>query len=276
MDGSTTIIVNHQSHFSGETLRRSVRRKSSSIHRNLIIDIHVPRLPNERFVGASEMGPRGDAIAQVDWMTGQIVQTLERLQIDDNTLIIFTSDNGPVLDDGYADQAAELLGEHRPAGALRGGKYSAFEAGTRVPTIAYWPNSIEPGTSHALLSQVDIFATLASISRQTPEPGEAIDSQNLAAALLSAEGQGRDALITQSATLGIRRNDWKYIEPIPEDVAIPTFVEQNKNIESGFSRRSQLYDLSLDPGEQNNIVDRFPELAAELQDEIDRIRTSEE
>ncbi|MEL0324813.1 MAG: hypothetical protein VXA00_10690, partial [Rhodospirillales bacterium] len=148
--------------------------------------------------------------------------------------------------------------------------------GTRVPTIAYWPNSIQPGTSHALLSQVDIFATLASISRQTPGPGEAIDSQNLAAALLSAEGQGRDALITQSATLGIRRNDWKYIEPIPEDVAIPTFVEQNKNIESGFSRRSQLYDLSLDPGEQNNVVDRFPELAAELQDEIDQIRTTEE
>ena len=125
---------------------------------------NVPRLPNERFVGASEMGPRGDAIAQVDWMTGQIVQTLERLQIDDNTLIIFTSDNGPVLDDGYADQAVELLGEHRPAGALRGGKYSAFEAGTRVPTIAYWPDSIEPGTSHALLSQVDFFATFASIS----------------------------------------------------------------------------------------------------------------
>ena len=239
-------------------------------------DIHVPRLPNERFVGASEMGPRGDAIAQVDWMTGQIVQTLERLQIDDNTLIIFTSDNGPVLDDGYADRAVELLGAHRPAGALRGGKYSAFEAGTRVPTIAYWPDSIEPGTSHALLSQVDFFATLASISGQNPRPGEAIDSENLATALLSAEGQGRDALITQSATLGIRRNDWKYIEPIAEGKTIPTFVEQNKNIESGFSRRPQLYDLSLDPGEQNNLVEQFPELAAELQDEIDRIRTSEE
>ncbi len=83
-------------------------------------------------------------------------------------------------------------------------------------------------------------------------------------------------LITQSATLGIRRNDWKYIEPIPEGGAIPTFIEQNKNIESDSSRRSELYDLSLDPGEQNNVVDQFLELAAELQDEIDRIRTSEE
>jgi arylsulfatase A len=93
---------------------------------------------------------------------------------------------------------------------------------------------------------------------------------------LSAEGRGRDALITQSATLGIRRNDWKYIEPLPEGKTIPTFVEQNKNIESGFSRRPQLYDLSLDPGEQNNLVEQFPELAAELQDEIDRIRTAED
>ena len=182
-------------------------------------DIHVPRLPNERFVGASEMGPRGDAIAQVDWMTGQIVQTLERLQIDDNTLIIFTSDNGPVLDDGYTDQAVELLGEHRPSGALRGGKYSAFEAGTRVPTIAYWPGSIEPGTSHALLSQVDFFATLASISGQNPGPGEAIDSENLATALLSAEGREGTRLLPNRQPWGFAETTGntssRYLRAIP-------------------------------------------------------------
>ena len=98
-------------------------------------DIHVPRLPHPRFTGASTMGPRGDAIAQGDWMVGEIVAELETLGIADNTLVVFTSDNGPVLDDGYADQSVTLLGEHKPAGPFRGGKYSAFEAGTRVPTI---------------------------------------------------------------------------------------------------------------------------------------------
>ncbi|MCG8696560.1 MAG: sulfatase-like hydrolase/transferase, partial [Bacteroidales bacterium] len=126
-------------------------------------DIHVPRVPNERFVGKTDMGPRGDAIVQMDWCTGEIINYLEELGIAENTLIIFSSDNGPVLDDGYYDDAVEKIGDHNPSGPFRGGKYSAFEAGTRVPTIAYWPSVIEPGESAALWSQVDLYASVAKL-----------------------------------------------------------------------------------------------------------------
>jgi arylsulfatase A len=147
-------------------------------------DIHVPRVPNPRFVGKSEMGPRGDAIVQMDWVTGELIKTLEELGIAENTLVIFTSDNGPVLDDGYADQAVELVGDHKPAGPFRGGKYSAYEGGTRVPTIAYWPGVIQAGESEALLSQVDLYASLAKLTGQELNPEEAPDSEDMLAAWL--------------------------------------------------------------------------------------------
>jgi len=93
-------------------------------------DVHVPRVPNPRFAGKSGMGPRGDAILEFDWSVGEVLKTLKRLGIEKNTIIIVTSDNGPVVDDGYKDQAVELLGAHKPAGKYRGGKYSSFEGGT--------------------------------------------------------------------------------------------------------------------------------------------------
>ena len=99
---------------------------------------HVPRTPSERFVGLSGMGPRGDAILEADWCIGEFIKTLQDEGILDNTLIIFSSDNGPVLNDGYYDDAVEKLGNHTPWGPLRGGKYSLFEAGTRVPFVVYW------------------------------------------------------------------------------------------------------------------------------------------
>ncbi len=126
-------------------------------------DIHVPRVPNERFVGKSTMGPRGDVIAQMDWCVGQVMEVLEEEGIAENTLLIFTSDNGPLLDDGYDDQAEELLGYHLPSGIYRGGKYSAFEGGTRVPTIVRWPGKVKAGQkSDAMLSQVDLYVSFGS------------------------------------------------------------------------------------------------------------------
>ena len=128
-------------------------------------DIHVPRVPHPRFVGSSKSGRRGDAAQQLDWCVGQLVAALRRLGRADNTLIIFTSDNGPVVDDGYQDGAVEELGDHRPAGPYRGGKYSNFEAGTRVPWIISWPGRIQPGVSDALVSQVDLLRSLADTRR---------------------------------------------------------------------------------------------------------------
>ena len=121
-------------------------------------DIHVPRVPHGRFAGKSGMGPRGDAILQFDWSVGEIVKALKRMKIQKNTLIIVSSDNGPVVDDGYRDQAVELLGSHRPSGKLRGGKYSAFEGGTRVVFISSWKGTIKKGVSDALFSQIDLLA----------------------------------------------------------------------------------------------------------------------
>lgn len=128
-------------------------------------DVHVPRFPHPRFRGATDMGLRGDAIAQFDWSVGEIVRALEEQGVLDNTLIILTSDNGPVLDDGYADGAEELVGDHSPTGGLRGGKYSTFEGGTRVPFIVHWPAMIkEPSVKDGLVSQIDFLDVMAVVA----------------------------------------------------------------------------------------------------------------
>ena len=137
---------------------------------------HVPRTPHERFVGSSGMGPRGDVIKEADWCIGELIKTLEAEGLLENTLIVLSSDNGPVLNDGYYDEAEEKLGDHTPAGPLRGGKYSLFEAGTRVPFISYWKGRIQPATSSALISQVDLLSSLAQLVGST-DSGE--DSEQL-------------------------------------------------------------------------------------------------
>ena len=139
-------------------------------------DPHVPRTPHPRFVGKSRMGPRGDAIVQADWCVGEVVAALDRLRLAENTLVILTSDNGPVVDDGYRDDAVEKLGGHKPAGPWRGGKYSNFEGGTRVPFIVRWPGHVAPGTSDALVSQVDLLASFAALAGQKLSPADAPDS----------------------------------------------------------------------------------------------------
>jgi arylsulfatase A-like enzyme len=234
-------------------------------------DIHVPRLPHPRFEGQSTMGPRGDAIAQVDWMVGAIVTELESLGIADNTLLIFTSDNGPVLDDGYGDQAVTLLGDHQPAGPFRGGKYSAYEAGTRVPTIVYWPESVQPSVSDALVSQLDIYASLAALVGEELADGEAIDSINQLASWFGEDNIGREYLLEESVgTLSLRHRNWKYILPFDGRSGLE-WVADDKDIEGGFVTAPQLYDLDSDIGEQLNLADRHPDRVEQMQAEADRI-----
>ena len=234
-------------------------------------DIHVPRLPHPRFQGKTAMGPRGDAIVQMDWMTGEIVKELEALGIAENTLIVFTSDNGPVLNDGYEDQAVELVGDHNPSGPFRGGKYSAFEAGTRVPTIVYWPGTVAPGESAAVVSQVDLYASLAALVGVALEPAEAIDSQDVLDALLGRGAEGRELLFKESIrTYSVRRDGVKYIAPLAGDADLPKWLH-TKNIELGFGTAPQLYDLSTDIGEQSNIAADHPDTVAELQAALETI-----
>ncbi len=234
-------------------------------------DIHVPRLPHPRFEGLSTMGPRGDAIAQVDWMVGEVVAELESLGIAENTLLIFTSDNGPVLDDGYADQSVTLLGEHRPAGPFRGGKYSAYEAGTRVPTIVYWPGAVQASVSDALVSQLDLYASIAALVGVDVADGEATDSRNHLDTWLGRSDAGREYLLEESVgTLSLRKGHWKYILPFDGRGGLE-WVADDKDIEGGFVMAPQLFDLDHDIGEQVNLADRYPALVEELDAEARRI-----
>ncbi|GAB3893756.1 arylsulfatase [Larkinella knui] len=224
-------------------------------------DIHVPRMPHSRFVGKSGMGPRGDAILQLDYCVGEVMKTVDRLGLKDNTVVIISSDNGPVVDDGYKDYAVEKLGGHKPAGPLRGGKYSAFDAGTRVPFIVRWPGKVKAGTSDALLSQVDLLKSLAVLTGQTVGEGEATDSFNTLDALLGKDKNGRDYVIEHALnnTLSLVKGHWKYIEPSNGPA-----VQKATNTELGNNPLPQLYDLRTDLGETRNVAGENPQLVSEL------------
>ena len=156
-------------------------------------DVHVPRIPHPRFAGKSGLGTRGDVILQLDWTIGEIMNTLDSLGIADNTLFIFTSDNGPVIDDGYQDQAREMLNGHTPMGIYRGGKYSLYEAGTRVPFIVRWPAAIQqPCKQQGLFSQIDVFASLAEIMEMPLAKGVAPDSHARSQALIGKDQSDRE------------------------------------------------------------------------------------
>lgn len=232
-------------------------------------DVHVPRVPNPRFVGATGMGPRGDVIVQLDYCVGEIIQTLERLKLADNTLVIFTSDNGPVVDDGYKDQAVEKLDGHKPAGSLRGGKYSAFDAGTRVPFIVRWPGRVKAGTSDALVCQIDLAASFAAMFHRPPADGDIPDSFNILPALLGQSPTGRDHLVEQAVALSIIEGDWKYIEP-----GKGSKFNAATNTELGNDPKPQLYNLKTDISEKNNVADQHPDKVEHLADLLEKIRSS--
>jgi arylsulfatase A-like enzyme len=230
---------------------------------------HVPRVPHPRFVGRTSMGPRGDAIAQMDWSVGQILQTLDRLNLTANTLVVFSSDNGPVLDDGYKDQAREKIGDHQPAGPLRGGKYSAFEAGTRVPFLVRWPARVKPDVSSALISQVDFVASFAALVNAKADFSTAPDSRNHLPALLGQSKTGRTSLVEQAGPLALRDGNWKYITP-----GKGPKVTQNTGTETGIDPAGQLFDLSKDLGETRNLAAEQPEKAREMSARLEAERPS--
>lgn len=222
-------------------------------------DIHVPRYPHQRFVGKSGMGPRGDAIMQFDYTVGAVLDALERLDIADNTMIILTSDNGPVVDDGYADQAVELLGDHRPWGDLRGGKYSNFEAGTRIPLIISWPSKIKPGVSDALVSHIDIMASMATLLNAKIADGAAPDSHDALQTLLGKKEKGRPYIIEKAGSISVYDGRWKYIAP-----SNGYAYDRLTNIELGNNQQPQLYDLENDLNEQHNVAQEYPDIVKRM------------
>lgn len=226
---------------------------------------HVPRTPNPRFVGKSGMGPRGDVILEADWTIGEFINTLEKEGILENTLIVFSSDNGPVLNDGYYDDAVEKLGKHKPAGPLKGGKYSLFEAGTRVPFVVSWPEKIKPAVSDALVCQIDLMSSLASLVGSDVKTA---DSENLIDVFTGKNSKGRMELVLEAfSKTAFRKGDWAMIPPYKG-----ASFYGDVNIELGNSKDYQLYNLKEDIGQKHNLAKSNPKKLNEMIVSFEKIR----
>tara|TARA_B110000879_G_C11114151_1_gene488737 strand:- start:772 stop:1581 length:810 start_codon:yes stop_codon:yes gene_type:complete len=226
---------------------------------------HVPRTPHPRFEGKSGMGPRGDVILEADWCIGELYKTLESEGILENTLIIFSSDNGPVLNDGYYDDAVEKLGDHTPSGGLRGGKYSLFEAGAKVPFVAYWKGKIDSAVSDKMISQIDLFNSISTIVGSDIQSS---DGQDLSSLIMKNEGEGREELVLEATSRTAYRNgDWIMIPPYNSAA-----VSKYTNIELGNSLEFQLYNIKNDPKQENNLALKESEKLKEMTSKFFEIR----
>ncbi|MBC6995076.1 sulfatase [Neolewinella lacunae] len=207
---------------------------------------HVPLFASEAFAGSSNGGLYGDVIEEIDHYTGQLLAHLKELGLEENTIVIFTSDNGPWL--AYK----ELAGSANP---LRGGKFSNFEGGVRVPCIMRWKNKFDGGrTSTKIASTLDLLPTIAHYANAPVDP-QMLDGQNLSAHLerVSESTQPETMLYTKNEKFyGIRQGEWKYL---------PYGGARREEDNQG----PELYNLREDIAESNNVHDAYPEVVARLQ-----------
>ncbi|MBK8095244.1 MAG: arylsulfatase [Verrucomicrobiaceae bacterium] len=238
-------------------------------------DIHVPRMPHERFQGKTSLGFRGDCIVEFDWCVGALMSTLDRLKLTEKTLIVLCSDNGPVLDDGYKDGAVEKLGTHQPAGPFSGGKYSVLEGGTRTPFITRWPGHVPAGTvSSAVVCTIDLAASFAALTGSTLPREACLDSQNVLPALLGTPGaKGREHLLQQDnagASMGLRVGDWKLVRT-PKGGALKKKAKTPSQQPNGPGAALRLFYLPDDPAEKKDLSVEKPEKVKELVTRLDAI-----
>jgi len=249
-------------------------------------DIHVPHWPAPEFEGKSACGLRCDALNQLDWSVGRILETLRRCGLEGNTMVIFSSDNGPIVNDGYDDGSDRSLGMHRPAGALRGGKYSIYEGGTRMPLLVSCPGHVRQGVQPALFSQVDLLRSVSALCGAKVSNEAAIDSQSLPDVLTGRSLQGRTSLIEAANVLAIRQGKWKLIDHTQkaapphcatEDFECSSTMARNKShsrpeASAQSARRAdpecELYDLDADPGESKDVAPLAPELTKLLREAL--------
>lgn len=224
-------------------------------------DVHVPRVPHKRFQNTTSCSIRCDALVQLDHCVGEVLKALDRNKIAADTLILFTSDNGPVLNDGYDDGAEEKQNGHTPAGPLRGGKYSLFEGGTRMPFVLRWPKRVKPAVSDALICQVDLLSSFAALTGQKLSTDAAPDSFNVLPALLGESKTGRDHLVEHANGLALRMGTWKFI---PNMRLAP---------KKGGDQPAQLYDLSKDLGEKNNLATAHADRVKQMHDRLQALQS---
>ncbi len=236
---------------------------------------HAPIVPAKEFVGKSKANGYGDYVAQTDDTVGRVLQALKDHGFADNTLVIFSADNGPEY---YAYPRAKNF-DHRSTGTLRGLKRDIWEGGHRVPFLVRWPGVIEPGrVSDALVSQIDLFATIAAIVDYAIPARSAEDSLNQLELLRGKAGSARPTLVhnTNPNNYAIRHGDWVLIAAKSGAVrqAPPWFDEANgykPNTEPG-----ELYNLRDDLSQRKNLYRENPTKVAELKELLARIRQGEE
>ena len=229
-------------------------------------DIHVPRAPYPRFQGKTSLSYRGDAMVQLDWKVGEIMKELEKHGLTENTLIFFSSDNGPVYDDGYEDGTVvktskqEVDNGHDGSGPYRGGKYQIAEGGTRVPFIIKWPAGIEPGVSDALVCQVDLMASFASFLDMELPRDMALDSRDTWDAFIGKDKVGLPFMATEAtrAHRGLRQGDWKF------NFSLPRKKKENTPKYSP----GQLFNLAEDIEEKNNLLNDHPEITENMRKKL--------
>ncbi|MEK0449840.1 MAG: Arylsulfatase precursor [Verrucomicrobiota bacterium] len=235
-------------------------------------DIHVPRVTHERFQGKSGLGPRGDSIVQFDWSVGELIKTIDRLGLAEKTLFVLCSDNGPVLDDGYKDEAVTKLGDHQPAGPFRGGKYSVWEGGTRIPFITRWKGTIAPAVSEQVVCTIDFATSFAALVGEKPVADGCLDSLNVLDALLGKPGaKGREHLLQQdngSGNYGLRAGDWKLVRLEKRGKSEARVSKDERPLPAA---KHTLYKLSDDPGERNDVSAAHPEIVERMSRQIDAI-----
>lgn len=220
--------------------------------------VHEPQVPAKRFQGSSQCGVYGDVLQELDWSVGEIIKTIDRLDLADNTIIIFSSDNGAGLyqNESYKyEEGGRDPYSHGRNGKLRGGKGDQWEGGTRVPFIVRWPAKIKANaTSSEIVSLTDLPATCAAILGQKSPAGYAPDSVNVLPALLGT-GKGREFTIAHhyrgSGNLAIRKGPWKLFP---------------------WNGGAQLYNLADDIGETKDVAAQHPEMVKELTDLLELVR----
>jgi arylsulfatase A-like enzyme len=225
-------------------------------------DIHVPRVAHPRFRGTSQCGPRGDVIHQLDWCVGEVLKALDQHKLAENTLVIFSSDNGGVMDDGYQDGSGDDTSGHRCNGPLRGFKGGLYEGGHREPFIARWPGHVPAGKeSKELICLVDMLATMAALVGKELPASAAPDSFDVLPALLAERPAKpcRESLVVQggNVALAIRKGPWKLIPDAGK-----------KKAPAG----PQLFNLADDLGEAKNLAAEKPDVVKELTALLTKVR----
>ena len=240
---------------------------------------HKPTLPHGRFVGTTNLGPYGDFVAQVDWTVGQVLNALDSAGVADNTLLIYSSDNGSYmyrLQPGEPDHVSDSTiqsydpDHHTSNAGLRGTKADIWEAGHRVPFFARWPGTVSAGSrSDETICLTDYFATAAEIAGKELPADAAEDSFSILPLLQGKGDWERAPVVHHSAngTFAIRDGRWKL-------VAGNGSGGREKPLGEPFQKPYWLLDLAEDPGERSNRIDQAPDVAARLEKELERIRNA--